>query len=263
MNIISKIRPFYYFLQYLWKGKSINRIHSPFVYQFIKQVLKAKKTKPTAVNQLLQYYENHQHLSIPIEQNKGEGSKVFKSKKIKIQTYLPKVSIPTKYGHILHSLVEKYEIKKVIELGTALGVSAAYMYNDNVELISIDANSDVLALTKKAMKSSGMEKVELINHFFDEVLEELCVKGLENTLIFIDGHHNKKATKRYYEIIKKHLAISSIVVLDDINWSKEMNEVWHDILEDKDVKLSIDLYRLGILFYIEEPLQKEHFTLWY
>ena len=48
--------------------------------------------------------------------------------------------------------------------------------------------------------------------------------------------------------------------MDDINWSDDMNKAWNDIIKDESVTISIDLYRMGILFF-NPSLSKQNFIL--
>jgi hypothetical protein len=64
----------------------------------------------------------------------------------------------------------------------------------------------------------------------------------------------------YYQAIKQKLNEESIVILDDIHWSSEMEQAWETIKLDKDISLSIDLYRMGILFFRKGRV-REDFSL--
>jgi hypothetical protein len=53
----------------------------------------------------------------------------------------------------------------------------------------------------------------------------------------------------------------SVLVFDDINWSQEMKAAWQEIKQHPDVRLTIDLYFTGIIFFRKEHKMKEHFVL--
>ena len=40
----------------------------------------------------------------------------------------------------------------------------------------------------------------------------------------------------------------TILVFDDIYWSKEMRQAWLEICADKRISLTIDLFKMGIVF---------------
>jgi hypothetical protein len=46
-----------------------------------------------------------------------------------------------------------------------------------------------------------------------------------------------------------HLNEHSVVVFDDIHWSKEMEQAWYEIQQNNMVTLSIDLFFVGLVFF--------------
>ncbi|NNL79773.1 MAG: class I SAM-dependent methyltransferase, partial [Flavobacteriaceae bacterium] len=53
---------------------------------------------------------------------------------------------------------------------------------------------------------------------------------------------------------------NSIMIFDDIHWSAEMEEAWAIICEHSRVKVSIDIFYWGLVFFREEQA-KEHFNI--
>ena len=49
-------------------------------------------------------------------------------------------------------------------------------------------------------------------------------------------------------------------VFDDINWSKDMQNAWQTIKKNEKVTLSIDLFEMGIVFFMSR-FQKEDFVI--
>ncbi len=50
--------------------------------------------------------------------------------------------------------------------------------------------------------------------------------------MFIDGHHDRDATLRYFEQARPFLAPKNVVVFDDIDWSDGMREAWAQIKQE-------------------------------
>lgn len=79
-------------------------------------------------------------------------------------------------------------------------------------------------------------------------------------LVFIDGDHQKDPTLAYFDQILPFLGPESVVVFDDIYWSWEMEQAWRLIQEHPRVRISLDLFRSGIVF-IDPELPKRHYVL--
>ena len=74
----------------------------------------------------------------------------------------------------------------------------------------------------------------------------------------MDANHLYDPTLRYYQLLTKRLYEKSVVVIDDIHRSPQMQKAWNEIKSDVLVYGSVDLYRCGILFF-DPMLRKQHF----
>ena len=82
-------------------------------------------------------------------------------------------------------------------------------------------------------------------------------------LAYIDGNHQYQPTVDYVDMILKKCDADSILILDDIYWSAEMTAAWEYVKAHPSTKVTIDLYRLGIVFFRKENYEKEHFQLYF
>jgi hypothetical protein len=65
----------------------------------------------------------------------------------------------------------------------------------------------------------------------------------------------------YFNAAIKKVNTHSIVIFENIHNSKEMEASWEQIKMHKEVKLTIDVYKLGIVFFRKEQLEKENFII--
>jgi hypothetical protein len=92
------------------------------------------------------------------------------------------------------------------------------------------------------------------------VLEELENADIIG-LLYIKQIKSAEDLTSYFNAALKKLNTQSILVFDGIHDSKEMESSWEIIKMHKEVKLTIDLYKLGIVFFRQEQLEKENFTI--
>ncbi len=64
-----------------------------------------------------------------------------------------------------------------------------------------------------------------------------------------------------WEKYSSYLKGNSIILILSIHQSKKHTTVWNEIYANASVKLSLDLYRAGLLFFREAFLEKQHFVL--
>lgn len=79
-------------------------------------------------------------------------------------------------------------------------------------------------------------------------------------LIFFDGNHQKESTLHYFEKLLPLAHNDSVFIFDDIHWSGEMEEGWEQIKAHPRVRVSIDTFYWGLVFFRKEQ-EKEHFTI--
>jgi len=80
-------------------------------------------------------------------------------------------------------------------------------------------------------------------------------------LLYIKQINNAEDVTNYFNTALKKINTQSILIFDDIHDSKEMEYSWEKIKMHSEVKLTIDLYKLGIAFFRQEQLEKENFAI--
>jgi predicted O-methyltransferase YrrM len=248
----------YYFTAANGKGHGI---HSPFVFELVTKVLNDKK-------QYELYGKIEQQRSrllcnetiIEVE-DFGAGSVKGLKKKRVVQMIVATSLKPKKYAQLLYRLVNYFQPKEVLELGTSLGITTSYLATANKEarVTTMEGAASVAALAKQTFEELQLQNIEIITGNFDETLATVLNKQYD--FIFIDGNHRKEPTLRYFEQLLSCVHNNSVMVFDDIHWSKEMEEAWDEIKNHASVTLTVDLFFVGLVFFRKEQKEKEHFVI--
>ncbi len=77
---------------------------------------------------------------------------------------------------------------------------------------------------------------------------------------FFDGNHRYEPTLRYFNLCAARRTERSVFVLDDIHWSAEMERAWNTIRQHPEVRLTIDLFFVGLVFFRRNQ-PRQHFRL--
>src|SRR5689334_8843640 len=114
----------YYFTASNGKGHGI---HSPFVFEFITQVLNDKThySEYDVAEGLRQKMLNEQ--SVISVEDMGAGSSASNKKDRTIVSIAQHAAKPGKFGQLLFRMVKKYQPRTMIELGTSLGITSSYL----------------------------------------------------------------------------------------------------------------------------------------
>lgn len=240
-------------------------LHSPFVYDFHRNVLHSSKEKSVLkdIKRIRKRLSKEQTFLYTTDL--GMGSKKAKHRWISLKEAVKKMSLPHKYGKVLYRIIEYYSLKDILEIGTGVGVSTLYLAKGkkSIDVHTIEGDPQKANFAEELFRKQNLENVEIwINHF-DEVLYFVLMKMQHlPDFIFIDGNHQKSSTIKYFDTILSFIHNDTVVVLDDIHWSKGMEEAWDKIRNYSQVTVTIDLFQIGIVFFKHE-LSKQNFIIRY
>ena len=251
------------YVQHLFKSFHLHGIHSPFVFQFEKKCLRDST-----------YYEDYELMSrfresvknnntlLHIEDH-GAGSRVFKSNDREVRKILQHNSSSAKMSKLLYRVARYFEVKRVLELGTSLGMAthALSIANDHVQVSSIEASKEIADFTGDNLLSHNTNNVDIIQGTFSDYFRGKLKTKPSGTydLIYMDGHHDGEATLKYFEQLLPFTHLDTVIILDDIYWSRDMYVAWRKLTKHDRVTAAIDIYDLGFLFFrIEQRQQLFH-----
>jgi predicted O-methyltransferase YrrM len=193
----------------------------------------------------------------------GAGSAVSKTNERSIASIARHAAKSKKWAQLLFRIVNYYQPKHILELGTSLGISAAYMAmaNPQAHVVTAEGSKAIAAQAKRNFQSLQLHSIQQVTGNFDDILPGLLAALPQLDLAFIDGNHRYEPTVRYFNQLLPNLHDSSIVILDDIHWSADMEKAWEAVKENPKVRLSIDLFFIGLVFFSDQFKVKQHFTI--
>lgn len=243
------------------KHKKGHGIHSPFVYDLIKNVFN-KKVLSNDLSKITNIHSKYKKFDEILNFTEiGAGSGYRKSRKTSVGQIIKRSSINHKYGSLLYNLIQYFNPKEILELGTSVGISTAYIAGaaPDSKFISIEGVEAKIKIAKE-ITSELKQHTKFIQGDFDLILKSVIEKYDHLDLVFFDGNHNKNCTIEYFEICLTKIHNDSIFLFDDIHWSTEMEDAWEFIKNHSKVKVSIDLFRAGLIFFRKE-LSKQHYII--
>ncbi len=250
------------FLKYRLKAKTRHGVHSPFAYRLVDQVIYDFQAKKIYADiEKLRSELVRDMRSIPIT-DLGVGSVLNKSKQKKVSTLARNSLKATKVDQLIHRLVADVNPVNIIELGTCLGITTAYLAKaaPNARVISIEECPETVAIALENLEKLQIQNTEICVGNFDELLPAIIKNIPELDLILINGSHTKEAILNYFQWCLPKLSERSIMIFDHIHRSKEMNEAWEYIKGQPKVSVTIDLFQIGLVF-VKKGQAKEDFVI--
>ena len=248
------------YLQYRINAKNRHGVHSPFVYKLNEDVIGNTHypSKDAIENLRAELESNNQVIDI---NDLGAGSRTNKSNSRKVSEIARVSSGSQKDLALLYNLLDWLKGENVLELGTNLGLSAAVMASvpSVKRLISIEGDEQLKQIAVKNLENLGLN-AEIIQGAFEDRLDLALDKLQHIDFAYIDGNHQLEPTLHYFNRILDYTHSNSVICIGDIHWSKEMEEAWETIKEHESVKVTVDVFSIGLVFFKTE-LSKEHFIL--
>jgi len=97
------------------------------------------------------------------------------------------------------------------------------------------------------LRALDIARATVVPGRFRDSLETVLEANELFDYVFIDGHHDEKATVEYFELIRPRLSVGALLVFDDIAWSAGMTRAWRTIREHPRISYSSDLISMGIV----------------
>ncbi len=251
------------YFTYLLQAKTKYYLHSPFVYFLMNEVIQDDRH--------FYAFDEIEALRLSLLKSKkvitvkdmGAGSNKMGLDR-KISDIVKHASANAKKGKLLFNLVHHYQCKHILELGTSLGLSTIYMakVDQHIKLTTIEACPNTAQVAKQNFDTLHLNNIHLINDTFENALPNILPKNNTYDLVYFDGNHRKEATLNYFKQLLSLKTANSIFIFDDINWSDGMHEAWLTIVKHPEVSVSIDLFKMGLVFFKKDQA-KQHFQLYF
>lgn len=247
------------FLNFYINSKNRHGVHSPFVYKLITECFNdgkdyldysvLKKYRKTLL-------KDKSQINIT---DFGEGSHVFKGNLRKISAIAKNAGMTSKRQRLLYRLVIFLKCENILELGTSLGLGTAALAiaTKTGNVTTVDGCEETLEKAKCYFSQFDIKNIITERNTFSEFLSDNTKKY---DFIFIDGDHNGRRTLIYFDSLLKDIHNNSVMVFDDIYWSREMTQAWKKIISDPMVTVSIDTFQWGIVFF-RKAQAKQHFLV--
>jgi predicted O-methyltransferase YrrM len=162
-------------------------------------------------------------------------------------------AIAPQWGLFQMRLVRELAPTWCLELGTGIGLSAAYQaaaleLNKTGTLATLDHARGWGVLAEQGLSALGLAtRVSIHPGAIDETAPQVLERIGAPDYVFIDADHTEQATVRHFDMVLPHLAAGAVVVLDDINSSRAMRRAWKAVRNRDRVSTRLALGRMAVV----------------
>jgi len=254
------------FIDFLLHSGNRYRVHSPFLFTLINEVIRNNETAGDfgRIEQIRQEYLTSDENIRKTDYGESEKNTPARVYPVSLRKIARTSLTPPRYARRLYRLTRFMKAGSIIEIGTSLGITTAYLAlaNPDARIITLEGCPELSRIAKEHFNLHGFKNIELIEGRFEESLPAALDRLGKVDLVYIDGNHHKEAMIDYYKQCFDHSGNETIMVIDDIRRSPGMEEAWDIIRQKEEVRVSLDMFSSGWLLFRKE-LSKQHFRLRY
>jgi len=250
------------FLKHRLTAKSRHGTHSPFVYKLVDEVIydfSSKSDYHDIEEQRKKLLNDDTRITVT---DLGAGSHLNKNRTKAIKDIAKNALKTPRLAQLIYRLAKHNNPSGIIELGTCLGITTAYLSKacPEADIVSIEGCPETAKKAYQNFQDLELDNVELQVGNFDELLPKIIEEATQLDFVYIDGNHRKDATLNYFNWCLPKVHENSLLIFDDIYWSTGMKEAWQEIKNHPEVTVTIDLFWIGLV-YFKKGQAKEHFKI--
>lgn len=252
-------------IQFLWhmlraKHTGGFGVHSPFIYDFIKNVVETKH--PSYAFEPIENIRKelqHNHTTI-VSRDFGAN----KNKQRTLSNITRNTLKSAREAQLLFRTIERYKCRNITELGTSLGLTTLYLASSSKHICCTSFEGcDQLALwAENNAKKLQLTNIHIVIGSIDNTLTPTLERLPPQDFVFMDAHHEYEASIKYFKTILNFCHENSIIVFDDIYWSKDMTRAWKAIQNEPAVRATVNLFHMGFIF-LNPELHRQHYRIYF
>lgn len=252
--------------RFLLQAGSRYQVHSPFLYSLISEVIRPNKSVAGEehIETVRRLFLNSSEIIRKTDFGTGAGNNDSKTYPVPIRQVARTSLASRSEARRLHRLANFTKAGRIIEIGTSLGITTAYLASANpkAKIITLEGCPELSKKARQNFQQLGLENIELIEGRFEDTLKKALetLGGLD--LVFVDGNHRREAVLDYFLTCHAFANNDTIMVFDDIHASDGMEDAWNTIKKNDAVRVSLDLFFSGWILFRKES-SREHYKLRY
>lgn len=259
---MNQFHTFYKFIRHFFSARNTKGfgVHSPFMFQFIQSVLSERH--------YFYVFSEIEALRHKLKKDKTTLSITDYGTGINRESSVAEIANKSlqsaKYGQLLFRIIRYFKAVNVLELGTSLGITTSYLASSSMSIkcVSLEGCPQIARTAEQNFKKLELKNIELIIGNIDATLQDIVSKTEKLDVIFFDANHQSEAVIRYFEMCLPKVHNDTIIIVDDIYWSKDMEKAWQAIKTHSKVTSTVDIFQMGIVFF-NSHLHKKHYKLHY
>jgi predicted O-methyltransferase YrrM len=248
---LGKLFFLFRYLHHYFTAGNEHGLHSPFVFDLYSETIRPKKN----------YYIFHRIEALRKElinstktiqvHDFGAGSKVEKGNLRSVGSIAKHSEKNPALAQLIFKLINHFKPEIIFDLGTSLGITTIYesFAREEAKIYTFEGCPNTAKIAQQNFERLRRKNIKLIEGNIDQTLPATVNQISKIDFAFFDANHRLEPTLRYFNTCLEKAHEHTVFIFDDIHWSDEMEQAWNQIKTDERVKLTIDLFYIGLVFF--------------
>ena len=202
-------------------------VHSPFVFELMTEVIEERK--------LYYCYDRLRPVRLQILQRRD--GVMYGNRKVSIRKLLDKYGFTEHEHRFLFRLANRFQVKTILAVGSDFGLTPLYLtaYSTDSSCVAIEPEPSMAAVAKEYINKYATASIDLRGDYTE------IPDGLDLVVFGV--------SIPAFKLFLPHIHEKSAMVIQGINESIRNRKAWKEICAHPKVTVTIDMYRLGIVFF--------------
>jgi len=191
--------------KYRMASQTKHGVHSPFVYDLITKVFEntSEDNSTEAIHECYKQLCRSTRVMETTDFGQSESGLTYATLFQTVSEVAKESSVSHSRGKLLYRLAEYFQPANILEMGTALGVSAMYLAKGtpSSRLYSMEGCAAKADLARSNFSKLNIPNVEISTGRFDTQLPQVLERMPRIDMVFMDGHHRYRPTLEYFSRI--------------------------------------------------------------
>lgn len=137
----------------------------------------------------------------------------------------------------------------IVEFGTSLGITTSYlaMVDHRDRVVTCEGCESVADIARTNWSHLGLQNIDCR---VGEIGKSVLIDDIERIdIAYLDADHTYASTRDFFNMLALKAHEKTVIVVDDIHHSAEMERAWKEICADERVSSTMDLYQMGMVFF--------------
>lgn len=170
-------------------------------------------------------------------------------------------------GRCLFKTILYQKSENILELGTSLGIATLYlrMASKVSPFISVAEGEELAAEARNNLSRMGCSDVEVVTGHLPEAVARVLTRFSKLDLVYWGRGQSPDSIYSCFQACLEKARPGSVFIIADVHWSNEMEGLWARIRAHNRVRVSLDIFHLGFIFFDDRLKHPVHldFVPWY